>query len=121
MFVPVYWSRPDGWLQETGLILIDRDAFLLESLQFKDLFRSNNDWAFLTAAHCGFEKHIKNNTSPGDSWTIVAGEKSQFEVSEVLVRIEKAIMHDYTHFAGECDNFELIHEHVLVPSFVVLC
>ena len=54
-----------------------------------------------TAAHCGFEKHIKNNTSPGDSWTIIAGEKSQFEVSEVLVRIEKAIMHDYTHFAGK--------------------
>ena len=60
-----------------------------------------------TAAHCGFEKHIKNNTSPGDSWTIIAGEKSQFEVSEVLVRIEKAIMHDYTHFAGKVIIFKV--------------
>ena len=28
----------------------------------------------LTAAHCGFEKHIKNNTAPGPSWKVVAGQ-----------------------------------------------
>jgi len=34
----------------------------------------------LTAAHCGFEKNIKNNTAPGPSWKVVAGESSQFSL-----------------------------------------
>lgn len=62
----------------------------------------------ITAAHCGYEKHIKNNTAPGDSWTIIAGEKSQFEVSDVIVRIEKAIMHDYTHFEDDIPRNDLM-------------
>ena len=59
---------------------------------------------------------LKNNTSPGNSWTIIAGEKSQFEVTDVMVRIEKAIMHDYTHFEGLCSTCELLVIHVLLVA-----
>ena len=38
----------------------------------------------LTAAHCGFEKNIKNNTAPGPSWKVVAGESSQFSLLNLI-------------------------------------
>ena len=77
-------------------------SFSIQNFEIFEKIRENLVKLFeaISAAHCGYEKHIKNNTAPGDSWTIIAGEKSQFEVSDVIVRIEKAIMHDYTHFEG---------------------
>lgn len=61
----------------------------------------------LTAAHCGYEKHIKNNTAPGSSWKVIAGESSQYELN-TGIGISLAVMHDYTHYEDDIPRNDIM-------------
>merc|ERR1712130_769609 len=72
----------------------------------------------LTAAHCGFEKNIKNNTAPGPSWRVVAGESSQYELNQGI-GISLAVMHDYTHYEDDIPRNDIMMlklERLLEPT-----
>ncbi|CAG5095833.1 Oidioi.mRNA.OKI2018_I69.XSR.g14359.t1.cds [Oikopleura dioica] len=61
----------------------------------------------LTAAHCGYEKNIKNNTSPGESWKVVAGEDSQWELAPGI-GVTLAVMHDYSYHSDDIPRNDLM-------------
>lgn len=61
----------------------------------------------LTAAHCGFEKNIKNNTAPGPSWKVIAGENSQYELNQGI-GISLAVMHEYTHYEDDIPRNDIM-------------
>ncbi|CBY13815.1 unnamed protein product [Oikopleura dioica] len=61
----------------------------------------------LTAAHCGYEKNIKNNTSPGESWKVVAGEDSQWELAPGI-GVTLAVMHDYSYHNDDIPRNDLM-------------
>ena len=54
-----------------------------------------------------YEKNIKNNTSPGDSWKVVAGEDSQWELAPGI-GVTLAVMHDYSYHNDDIPRNDLM-------------